>query len=123
MLCQVQNDLFDAIEITDSHLVYFKQDLQLVPYGHYLTGVYTTEKNEMVYTSIYEGNKTDSILKALAPSLSEKKTFGEELYWFSTEGKVYLASKKNLVIIDFPPGISEIIIPKNGQSEFFQLCD
>jgi hypothetical protein len=122
-LCVAEGGEFKPIHITDEEVQHFNDHLKLANAGHYLTGAFASSSNEMVYTSVYTGNKRDSILAAEAPPTVQKNVFGGELYWFLNGERLFFETPSGLVIIDFPESVSTEIIPIDGTSKFFQLCD
>jgi hypothetical protein len=122
-LCLKESSPFSSEEIETVHLKYFSENMQLVEAGHYLSGVYVSKDGERVYTSVYEGNRLDSILNSEAWENYERKRFGDTMFWFNTANQLYLFSSKTLVLIDFPPSREKMILPNQDSSEFFKLCE
>ena len=122
-LCLKEGGYFSSEEIGTEDLKYFSNNMQLVEAGHYLSGVYVSRAGERVYTSVYEGDRLDSILSSEAWENYERKRFGDKMFWFNTANQLFLFSSKTLVLIDFPPSKEKMILPYQDSSEFFKLCD
>jgi hypothetical protein len=119
----MEDNGFEPLQISDADIKRFSENFQLTKAGHFLTGVYRTAQDDTIFTSIYRGSKKDSILFAIAPRDIERESLGDGLDWFVKDERIYLVTKDNMVMIDYPPEVSERIIPKNGMSQFFKLCD
>jgi hypothetical protein len=121
-LCYPTNRQFKVLDINDEHLKTFNNDLKVMERGHFLRGVYEV-KGEIVYASIYEGAKTDSLLLALTNPNESKNKLGEKCTWWTKDSTLYLNSPGQLVMVSFPENLSSEFIPSNGSSILFELCD
>ncbi len=110
------------LDINDDHLAVFNNDLKVTDRGHFLRGVYAV-KDQMVYASVYEGPKKDSLLHALSDLEMSKTKLGDQYTWWANANTLFLNSSTQIVMVSFPQNLSTDIIPTNGQSILFELCD
>lgn len=110
------------IQTTNKHLQKFSEEMLFADKGHFLSGVYKMD-NEILLSSIYTGNKTDSIANALSTSINQKKHYDSEHSWFHTNNAIYLVGQNEIVCISIPKNLIGRKLTTEDLNTLIKSCD
>jgi hypothetical protein len=110
------------IQTEDKHLQKFTEEMLFIEKGHFLSGVYQLG-DEVILSSLYSGNKVDSIASTLFDSKETKNSFDSQHYWFQSNELVYLISSSEIICISLPSNLKGKDLSIEDLNKLFKTCD